>query len=101
MSSDVARSEAVKEKRPIAVLRERRGGMSDGLKAYYKRFTEIRKQLKGALGGGARTIPDLSIDTGLPRHEVLWHVMAMKKYGTVVEGERRGDYFAYRLASEE
>jgi hypothetical protein len=34
----------VKEKKPIQVLRERCGGMSDSLKAYYKEQNVLRKQ---------------------------------------------------------
>ena len=101
MSEQRASSEPVKEKRSIAVLRDRHGGISEHLKAYQKRFNETRKKLKTALKAGERTVPELSAETGTPSYEVLWHVMAMKKYGAVVEGERRGDYYAYGLVSEE
>ena len=90
-----------KEKSAIAVLRERQGGMSDEMKAYYKRFNEVRKQLKTALSHGYATIPELATTTKLPSDEVLWHVMAMKEYGQVVEGEQRGDYLTYALKNEE
>lgn len=90
-----------KEKSAIAVLRERRGGMSEELKAYYKRFNEVRKLLKTALANGYATVPELSSSTALPADEVLWHVMAMKEYGQVLEGEQRGDYLTYALKNEE
>jgi hypothetical protein len=90
-----------KEKKPIQILRERRGGMSERMKAYYKRFNEVRKQLKTAMSGGFHTIPELATTTGMPSAEVLWHVMAMKHYGQVVDGEQKGDYPTYALKNEE
>jgi hypothetical protein len=90
-----------KEKQPIAVLRERHGGMSEEMKAYYRRFNEVRKLLKGALAGGYATVPELAETTQVPSDEVLWHVMAMREYGLVEEGEQRGDYLTYALKHEE
>jgi DNA-binding transcriptional ArsR family regulator len=90
-----------REKQPIAVLRERRGGMSAEMKAYYERFKEVRKLLKAALAEGFATVPQLAAATKLPSAEVLWHVMALREYGLVREGEQRGDYLTYALKNEE
>lgn len=88
-------------KRPVDLLRERRGGMSAGLKAWVKEQGRVRKLLEGSLKGGAKTVPELAAATRLPSRDVLWHLMAMKKYGRIAEAERRGDYFAYALAGKE
>jgi hypothetical protein len=101
MSAESAKNEPAKEKRPIAILRDRHGGMSAEMKDYYKRFNETRKRLSGELQSGPKTVPELAVATGVPSHEVLWHVMAMKKYSEVVEDAQRGDYYAYKLAGEE
>jgi len=90
-----------RERQPIAVLRERHGGISEEMKAYYKRFNEVRKLLKSALATGYATVPELAEATKVPSDEVLWHVMAMREYDQVQEGEQRGDYLTYALKKEE
>jgi hypothetical protein len=90
-----------KEKKPLDILRERHGGTSDGLKAYFKEQIRIRKLVSEALQPGPRTIPELAQATGEQADKLLWHVMALKKYGLVLELEQRGDYFAYALVGKE
>ena len=60
---------------------------------------EVIKKIGVELGGGPLTVPELSDATGLPSPEVLWHVMAMKRYGMVNEQAKDGDYFRYVLAA--
>ena len=90
-----------KQKKPIQVLRERCGGMSDSLKAYYKEQNALRKQLREQLAGGPRTIPELVSASGLDSTKVTWHVMAMKKYGELQDAGLDGDYYRYRLKEAE
>ena len=61
-----------------------------------------RKTLERALTGGPHSVPQLAQASGLPAHEILWHVAAMKKYGIVVEAgtDESGDYYLYRLTKE-
>ena len=61
--------------------------------------TEIIKRLGVELCGGPLTVPELSEATGLPSPDVLWHVMAMKRYGMLNEHAKDGDYFRYALAA--
>jgi hypothetical protein len=91
---------ADKEKKPIQQLRDLHGGISEELKAHFKELNRARKLLKQALKAGPKTIPELARETGLEAPATMWHVMAMKKYGAVVEGDLRGDYYAYVLAEE-
>ena len=88
-------------KKPLNILRERYGGTSAELKQYFKDQSRIRKLISDAFKKGPRTIPELAQDTGEPSDKLLWHVMAMKKYGLVAELEQRGDYFAYAPVSKE
>jgi hypothetical protein len=90
-----------KQRKPIQVLRERCGGMSERLKAYYKEQNSLRKQLREQLQGGARTIPELVAATGLDTTRLTWHVMAMKKYGELCDAGLDGDYYRYRLKEAE
>jgi hypothetical protein len=46
-------------------------------------------------------VPEIHAATGIPADEVLWHLMAMKKYGKVVEREEREGYYEYALAPKE
>lgn len=59
---------------------------------------KIIAALTEALRSGAKTVPEMAEATGLPAHEVLWWTASLKKYGLLAEGEKRGAYFAYRLA---
>lgn len=85
------------EKKPILVLRERMGGVSDKLKEYNKNLVKVRKDIAAALRTGPKTIPEIARETGLASKDAMWHVMALRKYGKVVEGSQRDDYFEYML----
>jgi len=49
-----------------------------------------------------KTIPEMAEALGYPSHEVLLWVMALWRYGTVVEVEKKRteDYFQYKLNPE-
>jgi hypothetical protein len=49
-----------------------------------------------------KTIPEIAEALGYPSHEVLLWVMALWRYGTVVEVEKKRteEYFQYRLSPE-
>ena len=46
------------------------------------------------------TVPELHAATGLPANEILWYLMAWKKYGHIVESEACEDYYKYALGEE-
>lgn len=100
--SDSSDSTAVsaKAKKPIQILRERRGGVPRELMERNRRQNVIRQRLTGMLRGGPKTVPELASEGGLPAHEVLWYVIGMKKYGKVVEADQVDGYFQYRLVEE-
>jgi hypothetical protein len=89
-----------KKKAPIHILRARRGGVPQALLELTRRQAVIRKRLTRALQDGPRTVPEIAAAIGFPAHEVFWHLMAMKKYGEIVEGEERDGYFEYALKAE-
>jgi predicted transcriptional regulator len=91
---------ADKEKKPIQILRDKHGGVSDSLKEYVKDQNQTRKAIKGSLKGGSKTIPQIATETGLPSDKVVWNVMAMKRYGEVAEAGRSGDYYSYKLKGD-
>jgi predicted transcriptional regulator len=62
----------------------------------------VRRSLQQALQEGPCTVPQLAEKTGLPAHEALWHLTAMKKYGLVEEAgmDDDGQYYLYGLSKE-
>ncbi|MBN2056691.1 hypothetical protein JW905_17320 [bacterium] len=81
----------------IAVLRERLGGVSETSMAHLKEQTRIHKLIRDTLGSGPKTIPQIAVATALPVEKVVWHLMALRRYGQIVEEDQVGDYFRYRL----
>ena len=97
MSEIMDSGKPAKGKNTIAVLRERHGGMSKELKEYFKEQQRIRKAIRGALKAGAMTVPQLAAACQLETHVTMWNLMAMRRYGEVVEGAEQGDYLLYAL----
>lgn len=101
MSENESGEKAVKKK-PTALLRRKRiGGAPPGIIEQNKEQKRIRKTITEAMRKGPSTVPEIAEASGLPGDRVLWHLMAMKKYGQVVEGKQRGDYYEYTLAQEQ
>ena len=89
------------KKKGINVLKERMGGMKEDLKNWIKEQNQIQKGIKEALKGKEMTIPELSKALNMPSERVIWTLMAMRKYGLVVEVGQEGDYFLYTLAEKQ
>jgi predicted Rossmann fold nucleotide-binding protein DprA/Smf involved in DNA uptake len=88
-------------KRRTEMLKQLREQHSEGVKAtqaLLKEMNNVRKQLRQAMQTAPRTVPEMAAETGLPANEVLWHVIAMKKYGQVAETGLDGYYYRYTLA---
>jgi hypothetical protein len=58
----------------------------------------LRKEMEA----GPTSVPGLASATGIPSHEVLWHIAAMKKYGLVEEDgmDEAKEYYKYTPAKE-
>ncbi|MFB3818384.1 MAG: hypothetical protein ACE147_12020 [Candidatus Methylomirabilales bacterium] len=82
-------------------FRERMGGLTEARKAYAKADRETRKAVREALRAGAKTVPAIAAETGVPSQDVLWHLMALRRYGELAEAGRAGDYFLYALKERE
>lgn len=81
-------------------LREKNKSSVERAQAYLKEQQTFRRELRKALKGGPKTIPELAAESNLPSNQVLWHVMAMKKYDLVREVGMEGEYYQYQLAKE-
>jgi hypothetical protein len=80
-------------------LREERKVFIERAKGLIKEQSGTMKKIKEYLSGEGATIPEIAEKTGMPTSEVLWFVMALKKYGQVIEGPKEEDYFKYQLAA--
>jgi hypothetical protein len=87
------------DKEGLKRLREQRRIWIENAKKSIKVQNQIIKQIKAQITDAAKTIPDIARATDMPTSQVLRYVAGLKKYGVVVEGEKDGDYFKYRLAS--
>ncbi len=83
--------------RPIEILRARHGGMSKELKEYFNERQHLKKAIRAALAGGPSSVPEIASACGIPSPKAMWHVMAMRRYGEVVEAGERDDYVLYAL----
>jgi biotin operon repressor len=97
MSETPQSDKSAKSKTPLALLREREGGMSDELKEYFKDQQSTRKALREALKGEPKSIPEIAVACGLDKQAALWHVMAMRRYGEAVEAAEKNGYPLYAL----
>jgi hypothetical protein len=80
-------------------LREERKIFIDRAKGLIKEQSGTIKKIKEHLDGEGATIPEIAEKTGMATAEILWFVMALKKYGQVIEGHKEDDYFKYQLAA--
>ena len=100
MPENKQEKDGARQKRTARALRERRGKVPSEIVAENQARNQVRKRIVEALGRGPQTVPELAEATGLPGGEVLWHLMAMKKYGKLTEGQQRDDYYEYALNEE-
>jgi len=61
----------------------------------------MRDKVLAALQEGPRTVPEIAESMGCPAHEVMYWVMASRKYGLVAEvKDPDDDYFQYELVEK-
>jgi hypothetical protein len=95
-------TKAKKAKKPIQILRERHGGMSDELKEWRKESRRIKKAIKEQLKTKPMRIPDLAEVIDDPSHLIFYHIIAMKRWENVIEtGKDEDDYIIYGLKEKE
>ncbi|MGD2058205.1 MAG: hypothetical protein PVF85_07685 [Anaerolineales bacterium] len=81
-------------------LREQHKKTVEQTRQLLKEQQQIRRTISAAVKDEALTIPAAAQATELPSQVVLWHVMAMKKYGLIEEMSMDGDYYTYQLVKE-
>ncbi len=96
------KQEARERTRMLLELRKEYASTVESAQELLKKQQAARKLLEKSMRDGPRSVPQLTQQTGIPAHEVLWHMASMKKYGLVVEAgtDDSGDYFIYSLNKE-
>ena len=61
---------------------------------------KIHGQICQAIREEPKTVPEIAAIVGMPAHEVLWHIIAMKKYDIVAENGKCGEYYLYQKVEE-
>ncbi|MBN2576526.1 MAG: MarR family transcriptional regulator [Deltaproteobacteria bacterium] len=62
----------------------------------------MRDRVLAALKEGPKTVPEIAEAMSWPVHEVMFWVMACRKYGLVAEiKDPDGDYYQYELVEKE
>jgi DNA-directed RNA polymerase specialized sigma subunit len=79
-------------------LRERRE-VSQAAKDNLKQFIKIKKSITDALKESELTIEQLTQKLDMPKHEVVFYLMSLVKYGYVQTGavDDMDAYFSYKL----
>ena len=77
-------------------LREQHKETVTQAQALLKEQKAIRRQICQPTREEPKSVPEIASITGIPAHEVLWHMTAMKKYGLVVETGMCGEYYLYQ-----
>jgi predicted transcriptional regulator len=79
-------------------LREKRE-VSEAAKENLKNFSRIKKSILEALREDDLTIDQLSQKLNMPKHEVVFYLMTLLKYGLVQTGaiDDMDEYFYYKL----
>ena len=85
------------DKEKIKALREQRKDRIKEIQKMVKEQNKIKDSIKQLLQAGPKTPPEISESLGLPSPTIMWYVASLKKYGELMEMEKKGDYFSYGL----
>jgi predicted transcriptional regulator len=92
------REDAKRRSQVLKRLREEHMETVARTQALLKEQKETWRQICQSTREAAKTIPEIAELTGLPAHEILWHVAAMKKYDQISETGMCGEYYLYQRA---
>ena len=90
------REDAKKRAILLKRLREEHKETVTRTQALLREQKAIRRQICKHMREEPKAVPEIAEMAGLPADQVLWQVMAMKKYGLVVETGMCGEYYLYQ-----
>ena len=76
--------------------------VSEEVKEKRKEFVKIKKIIINALKEGPKSIPQISKETKLESHVVMYYLMTLRKYGDVETDDidDMDEYFSYKLTKK-
>jgi predicted Rossmann fold nucleotide-binding protein DprA/Smf involved in DNA uptake len=81
-------------------LRDEHRATVEQVQVQLKTQKDIRRQIAQAMGDEPKTVPEIAAASGLPAEQVLWHIIALKKYNLVIETGQSDDYYLYQQVKE-
>jgi DNA-directed RNA polymerase specialized sigma subunit len=85
-------------KEALKALRKERKAFIDRARKTVKEQNKKISAIKSQLKKQPQTVPEIASALRMRTSEVLITVMALRKYGEILEDAKDGDYFKYRLA---
>jgi hypothetical protein len=85
----------------IAAFKDRHGQASAELLERVREQNHRKAAVKRALAAGPMTPPQLASIVEISPREALWMLIALRKYGVVVEDGQDGDYVRYALSGKD
>ena len=100
MTKPIDKAAAHKRSQMMAGLRKQHLDSFKETQLHVKAQNSVRRILKRSLKASPHTILQLAEETELSKSDVLWHVSAMVRYGTVIETgmDEDEEYYMYALA---
>ncbi len=96
-------AKTITTKEKTKILKELREQYKDDVtrtRELLKENKKIHGEICKAIREEPKTVPEIAAIVGMPTPEVLWHIIAMKKYDIVEETGKRGEYYLYQRAEE-
>jgi len=88
------------DREALKKLRDVRKKSIDQARKIIKDQNRVMKSIKELIKTEGKTVPEIARTSQISTSQALWYIMALKKYGLVVEGAKDGDYFKYQLAGQ-
>ena len=84
----------------IKGFKAKHGPVKKELLDWIRKTNTSMSAIRKALAAGPKTVPEISVVSGIASHEILWFVNAMRKYGElVITGDDSG-FKKYSLKEE-
>jgi hypothetical protein len=84
----------------VKALAEKFGKPSKELLEKVKTDNKAIAAIKKAMKDGAQKVPEIAAKSGVPAHEVMWYMNALKKYGEVVITAKDEGFSIYELTKQ-
>jgi len=85
----------------FAVYKERHGQASPDLLERVRVQNHVKAAVRRALADGPATAPEVAEAAGISTREAFWTLMALRKYGVVVDVAEDGGYVRYGLTRKD